>query len=412
MAIARLNIGGAAMQAIDLTARLPAHGWRTALVRGREGPREGSMDGLAVRLGVRPIMVTSLGRELDPLADLATLARMRRLLRRMRPEVLHTHTAKAGAVGRVAAALAGRHRPGLVVHTFHGHVLSGYFSPRRERIFVGVERLLARLTDVIVAVSAEVRDDLLAAGIGRPGQVRVIPLGLDLDALDLPPTARSDARRRMRRQLGVPAGAPLVTLVARLVPIKRVDLFLAAAEALANDRPEVRFCVAGDGELAERLRASPAADRLGARVAWPGFVHDTAALYAASDVVALTSDNEGTPVSLIEALASGTPVVATAVGGVPSVVRHGGTGLLAPAGDAAAIAAGLRRLVDDPALRARLAAAGRDDVRARFTLDRLVRDVAALYAEGLDRSPRRRAATPPPHRRPAPPPAAAGRGRP
>lgn len=387
--IARLNVGGPAIQAITLSRRLEEHGYSTTLVRGREGPREGTMDPLAARMGVRPVLLPALGRELDPRSDLRAALALRRIIRRERPDVLHTHTAKAGTVGRVAAALAGRHRPRLVVHTFHGHVLSGYFSRRRERVFVGVERVLARRSDVLIAVSEEVRADLLARGIGRPGQIRVVPLGLPLERFVLDETERVRARGAMRARLGVPDDAPLVTVVARLVPIKRIDVLLEALERLAATHPEARACVAGDGELSGALRASPAARRLGDRVIWPGFVEDTPALYAASDVVALTSDNEGTPVSLIEAGAAALPVAATRVGGVPSVVGDGGTGLLVPRGDAAALAAALGRLLDDPTLRARMGAAGRASSLGRFSLDRLVIDVAELYAAGLDRrSPR------------------------
>lgn len=381
--IARLNIGGPAIQAITLADELEERGYDTLLVRGVEAEREGTMDPLARQLGVRPRHLATLQRELDPLLDLRAVLTLRKVIRRERPDVLHTHTAKAGTVGRVAAWLAGRRRPELVVHTFHGHVLAGYFSPRKERLFTQIERFLARRTDVLVAVSDEVRHDLLDRGIGRPEQIRVVPLGFDLSRFDMRGEERAGARDRMRRDLGVPAGVPLVTIAARFVPIKRLDVFLDAAGAMAERHPEVRFCMAGDGELRDELRAHPAGRRLADRVVWPGFVRETPELYAASDVVMLTSDNEGTPVSLIEALASGVAVVATDVGGVPTVVRHGRTGLLAPAEAHAELAEAALRLIGDPDLATRLAEAGREDVRARFDVDRLVDDIDGLYREGL-----------------------------
>lgn len=377
--IARLNVGGPAIQAITLSDLLAPRGYDTLLVRGAETEREGTMDHLADELGVQPRLLATLQRELDPMLDLRATLTLRKVIRRERPDVLHTHTAKAGSVGRAAALLAGRRRPRLVVHTFHGHVLAGYFSPRKERFFAATERFLARHTDVLVAVSEEVRRDLLERGIGRPDQIRVIPLGFDLSRFDLAPDERARVGGRMRRELGVPLEAPLVTVAARMVPIKRLDVFLDAARTIAEERPDAHFCLAGDGELHDELLGHPAGRALRSRLTWPGFVRDTPGLYAASDAVMLTSDNEGTPVSLIEALASGVPVVATDVGGVPTVVRHEETGLLAPRADVPGLAAAGLRLLGDPELSKRLAAAGRADVLTRFHIDRLIEDIVELY---------------------------------
>ena len=264
--IARLNVGGPAIQALTLTRELESHGFATLLAKGVEGEREGTMDGLAKRLDVSPVEIPSLKREITIPDDVRTIRTVRRLIRDFRPAILHTHTAKAGTVGRVAALLSGRRRPGLIVHTFHGHVLSGYFSARAERIFTAIERFLAKRTDVLIAVSDEVRDDLVALGIASPERIRVVPLGFDLRPFDLDGEERRAARDAMRQTIGIEADARLVTLVARLVPIKRVDVFLEAARLVAETHPEVRFCIAGDGELADELRASAAADALGDRV--------------------------------------------------------------------------------------------------------------------------------------------------
>ena len=374
--IARLNIGGAAAQAISLTALLPQRGYATRLVRGREDPDEGSMDDLAEQLGVHPTLLASMRR--DPGAgDVRALAELVRIMRRDRPAIVHTHAAKAGTLGRVAAILAfprRRTRP-AIVHTYHGHSLTGYFSSRTARVYRAIERILARRTDVLIAVSREVRDELVALGVAAPEKFQVIPVGMDLAAFT--DDAHHAARREtLRSEWGIAGDESVVTLVARLVPIKRVDRFLETAALLA-DRERTRFVVVGDGELRERLRTSEPARRLGSRLVWAGFRSDIADVCFASDVVALTSDNEGTPVSLIEAQAAGTPVVSTGVGGVRSVVLDGETGLLAddPPGLAAAVAS----LLDDRNRAARMAALGRDHVLATFGLDRLVGDHAALY---------------------------------
>jgi glycosyltransferase involved in cell wall biosynthesis len=374
--IARLNVGGPAIQAITLTSRMRALGYATTLVRGVEGPNEGSMDALAVAEGVAPVLVPSLRRTIGPRDVLAVLALVR-IIRRERPAVLHTHTAKAGTVGRVAALLSMRRRPGVVVHTFHGHVLSGYFSPLATRVFVTIERLLAPVTTRLVAVSEEVRDDLVRLRIARPERIEVIPLGFDLTRF----ATAEGQRTRARRELKLGDG-PVVLLVARLVPIKRVDRFLRIAARVQT--PGVTFAIAGDGDLGEDLRRLDAAAALGSRIRWLGLRTDVEFLLAAADVTVLCSDNEGTPVSLIESQAAGVPVVATRVGGVPAVVIDRETGFLVEADDEAAFAAAIDRLLADPDLRRRMGQSGSDHVRAHFGLDRLVSDVDALYRR-LDR---------------------------
>jgi glycosyltransferase involved in cell wall biosynthesis len=374
--IARLNVGGPAIQAITLTSRMRALGYRTTLVRGVEGPNEGSMDALAAEEGVTPVLVPSLQRSIGPRDVRAVLAVMK-MIRRQRPDILHTHTAKAGTVGRIAALLSLRGRPRIIVHTFHGHVFSGYFSPHTTRVFVVIERLLGSVTTCVIAVSEEVRQDLIRLRIARAERIAVVPLGFDLTRFDGVSSRRADARL----QLGLPDG-PVVLLVARLVPIKRVDRFLRIAARVAT--PDVTFMIAGDGDLGEELRRSEAAAALGSRVRWLGLRTDVDFLLAAADVTVLCSDNEGTPVSLIESQAAGVPVVATRVGGVAAVVVDGETGLLVDANDEEGFAAAIDRLLGDRDLRQTMGRSGREHVRARFSLDRLIADVDALYRR-LDR---------------------------
>lgn len=354
------------------------------------------MDHLAAELGVNPIHVPSLRRSIGP-HDIRALFTLRRLIRRTRPEVLHTHMAKAGTLGRLAALLAGAgHRPVVTVHTFHGHVLSGYFGRFEARLFASIERWLARRTTLLIGVSEEVKEDLLRLGVGVDDQIEVVPLGFDLRPFLF--SAEEGRRRRaaMRARLHLEADDRVVTTVARLVPIKRVDRFLRIAQLL-RDLPRVRFLVVGDGELAERLRNSEEARSLGDRVVWAGVQRDMADVYAASDVIALTSDNEGTPVSLIEALAAGVPVVATDVGGVASVVRNGETGLIVRREDEEGFAAALRTILEEPSVGVKLGAKGPDYVLGRFSIDRLVEDIDGLYrrllgevtAENRDRAAER-----------------------
>jgi glycosyltransferase involved in cell wall biosynthesis len=372
--IARLNIGGPAIQAISLTALMQGRGYATRLVRGSESADEGTMDDLAQRMGVAPTLVSSMRRDPGP-GDLRALAELVRLLRRDRPAIVHTHAAKAGTLGRAAVMLAFPRRRPVVLHTFHGHSLTGYFSSRTARLYTRIERFLARRTDVLIAVSEEVRDDLVGLGVGPPEQFEVVRLGLDLSGFTADGD-RSSRRSELRAEWGVGDEEQVLTLVARLVPIKRVDRFLETA-ALLRDRANTRFVIVGDGELRSELEASEPARALGERLVWAGFRRDIPDVCFASDVVVLTSDNEGTPVSLIEAQAAGTPVVSTSVGGVRSVVLEGETGLLAD--DPAALAAATAALLDDPERAAAMAARGREHVLATFGVERLVDDLDRLY---------------------------------
>lgn len=374
--IARLNIGGPAQHVIHLTARLPRERFQSVLLAGREGPSEGKMDDLAARCAVRPIAVPGLGRRLSPLDDLRSLVFLVRFFRRFRPHIVHTHTAKAGAVGRLAARLTG---VPLVVHTYHGHVFHGYFSRPMTSLFLAIERGLARSTSRLLTVSDSVKRELEHYGIGRPDQVTVLPLGLDLD-----PFLAGEARTgHFRQELGVDDACPLVGIVARLVPIKRHEDFIAASARVIARIPETRFVVVGDGERRAELEALAARHGLAERMRFLGWRGDLVGIYAGLDVVVLTSANEGSPVSLIEAMAAARPVVATGVGGVPDLVEHGVNGLLVPPGDPSATAEAIAALLADGERRRAMGEAGRKRVRDAYGIGRLVADVDRLYSELL-----------------------------
>lgn len=365
--LTRLNIGGPSRHVLILTRDLP-HRYATVLAAGRPEADEGELTDASV-----PVVDVPFVRPVRPTTDLRALVAVRRLLRRHRPVVVHTHMAKAGTIGRLAS-LTVRPRP-ILVHTFHGHVLDGYFRPAIARAFLAVERALARRTDALVAVSDEVRDELLALGIGRRDQWRTIALGLELDHL-LDRTAPSG---RLRRELGV--SAPLIGMLGRLVPIKDVATAIRAISII----PDVHLVIVGDGSERAALEALTADLAVADRVHFLGWRHDIADVVTDFDVALLTSRNEGTPVALIEAAAAARPAVATDVGGVRAVVEHGVTGLVVDAGDHSAIAAAITSLIQDPALAASMGAAARERVRARYSSKRLVDDVTRLYDELLAR---------------------------
>ena len=369
----RLNIGGPSVHVILLSQGLRPLGYDTRLVVGRESPREGNMLALAAERGVACETMAGLGREIAPLSDLRALFGLVRLMRAWRPAIVHTHTAKAGLVGRLAARAA---RVPTVVHTFHGHVLRGYFSPSKERLFRGVEAFLARTADALVAVSEAVKRDLVELGVAPERKIRVIPLGLELAAL-----AGALPRGVLRREVGIEPEAPLVGIVGRLVPIKDVPAFLAAAQRVRERRPDAHFAVVGDGDERSALEAQSRALGLEAALHFFGWRRDLPAVYGDLDVVVNASRNEGTPVALIEALAAARPVVATAVGGTPDLVGRDERGLLVPPGEPEAMAAAIVNAIEGSEAARRRALAGREHVLAQHSSERLFHDMDALYRE-------------------------------
>jgi glycosyltransferase involved in cell wall biosynthesis len=380
--ITRLNIGGPSIQAGRLTSALSPHGYVTRLVHGRLGAGEGDMRYLLAP-DADVVFAPSLQRSLSPLEDLRAFAQIYREIRRYRPDILHTHMAKAGLLARLAAALhnlgRSRDRRVKVVHTYHGHVLEGYFSRPLTTLFITLERMLARVSDRLVAISPAIRDELLQQyAIGQQAQYRVVPLGFELDAF-----AQLDdtARRAARLTLAINPAAAVVTTVGRLTAIKQHTLLLDAAARVRGSHANLVVLIAGDGELRASLERKAAASGLGDSVRFLGWRRDLATIYAATDVFALSSINEGTPVALIEAMASGVAGVSTAVGGVRDVVANEQLGTVTPPGNVEAFAAAIQDLLDDPARRREMGRLARAHVLERYTIDRLVNDIANLYAD-------------------------------
>jgi glycosyltransferase involved in cell wall biosynthesis len=366
--IARLNVGGPALQAAVLSRGLDPDRFEQRLVAGALGPREG--DYVALRApDLQVSYLPGLGRTPQPFDDLQALAGLVRTIRAFRPHIVHTHTAKAGVLGRLAARMCG---VPATVHTFHGHLLNGYFSPLVSRGVVHVERIFARGTTRLVAVGDQVRQDLLAAGIGRPDQYEVVAPGVRLP----PAPPRSVAFK----QLGLPPDQRMVTFVARMTAVKRPDRFADMAAIVAARHPEALFVAVGDGELADDLAKQAA--RAGVPIRLLGWRAQMETVYAASDVVVLTSDNEGMPVSLIEAQAAGVPCVTTRVGSAPEVVADGETGFVTGP-NPSELAQAVERLLEDECLRSSMGRAAARRAGARFGPERLASDMARIYEEVL-----------------------------
>jgi len=361
--IARMNVGGPAWQVSILTRGLDRNRFENWLIAGDVG--EGEADFIELRDPDLPVVkIPALGRTIRFGDDLRALVAIRQAIRNYQPDIVHTHTAKAGLLGRIAAATC---RVPVRVHTFHGHVLHGYFNKWVTRAVRIIEGLLARQTSVLVTVGSQVRDDLIAAGIGRADQYVVIPPGVALGVLPDQVAARRD--------LDLPINQPVVLFVGRLTAIKRPDRLIEAMDLVLQRRPDVILAIAGEGDLFEETRVL--AEPLGPSVRFLSWRRDITCLYAAADCMVLTSDNEGMPVTLIEAAMAGVPSVTTNVGSAREVVLDGVTGLVV-APSAAAVADGLVRLLDND-LRQGMGAAARARAETEFCTQRLIADHEALY---------------------------------
>lgn len=351
------------------------------------------MEGLAAERGVPFTRVPGLGREISLKSDLPTVFSIYREIRRHRPHLVHTHLAKAGAVGRLAARMA---RVPRVVHTYHGHVFHGYFSKRKSAILIRIERALAKATDRIVVLGQAQEREILGFGVGTPRQMTRIPLGLELE----PFLSAERHTGELRAELGIQPETPLVGIVARLVPIKAHHLFLEAAHEVSHTHPKAEFLVVGDGELRGAVEqqareygfrvvahdalgngAAPALMPGASTIRFLGFRSDLARIYADLDLAVLCSLNEGLPVTIIEALAAARPVVASEVGAVADLVDPDRTGCLVRPGSASALAEGIRRQLDNREQALEMAARGRAHVHPRLSVDRLERDLRGLYRE-------------------------------
>lgn len=380
--ISRLNIGGPAIHTILLSRELNKDGYSDVLVCGKISDCEGDMLYFAKENDVTPVIIPEMGRDISFKNDLVSFFKIYSLIKREKPDIVHTHTAKAGVLGRTAAVLAG---VPVKVHTFHGHIFDGYFSPAKSKLFVLIERFFSIFTDRIILVSEKVMDEIVnKLKVARSNKCTVVRLGLDLDKF----LNDGSAPGSFRKSIGASDETLLVGIVGRLVPIKNHKMFLDVVKKLRSSRPDldVKFLVIGDGELRVPLQKYVRQLGLSGSVDFTGWVKDLSGVYRDLDVVALTSLNEGTPVSIIEALACARPVIATDVGGVKDLITDEENGYLVETNDADEFASRLLDLLNDKEKRAAFGRRGREAVRAKYSSQRLVRDITTLYEECLEKN--------------------------
>ncbi len=393
--IARLNVGGPARHVVWLTKELSGDGeFESVLIAGTIPEGEEDMSYFAAENRVEPIFIKEMSRELSP-KDIVSLWKVYRRIAVEQPDIIHTHTAKAGTVGRAAAFLYRwlNWKPVKIVHTFHGHIFHSYYGNLKTKIFIFIEKALALLaTDKIIVITNQQFDEIHRQfGIGNARQFQIIPLGLDLEPFQAPQSKRP----LLRGEINSADNQILVGLVGRLTEIKNISLFLQVAETYQNqknaDSPKLKFVIIGDGNLRGELEAEAARRGLNREtIEFLGNRSDTDVFYAGLDIVALTSLNEGTPLSLIEAMANAKPVISTAVGGVVDLVgaekltaenfticeRGVKISINATAED---FYKGLIYLAKNETLRKSLAVAGKEFVEAKYAKSRLVEDIKNLY---------------------------------
>ena len=422
----RLNVGGPAIHTILLTAGLNDNQFESILVKGREGEDEGNMLYLAEEKGVKLVVIPEMGRNISFLDDLKALFKLYQLILKEKPDIVHTHTAKAGTLGRGAVILIRMKKTAVrvlkkmlfytkkgdarsylgpkTVHTFHGHIFTGYFNSLVSRFFLLTEKVLARFTDVIITVSEEQRKEILEYKIGNKEKVITIPLGLELKRF----INNEGLKGKIREELKLPEDIKLVGIVGRLVPIKNHKMFIDAVSRLKEKEEKIkaRFLIIGDGELRKELEQYVKENGLAQDILFLGFRRDLETLYADIDILVLTSLNEGLPVVVIEAMASGKPVISTDVGGVVDLlededhqskdnenekertpkkkeeqkkIRITDYGILVKSGDDEALAEALEKLLKNDSLRTEMGEKGRERVYPRYDVQRLLKDMRELY---------------------------------
>ncbi len=390
--IARLNVGGPARHVVWLTKNLQTEEFHSVLLTGTVPEGEEDMNYFAAENGVAPVYIPEMSRELSA-KDIISLWKVFRRMFREKPDIIHTHTAKAGTIGRIAGFfyrwLAWKRVK--LIHTYHGHVFHSYYGAGKTKIFLLIEKTLAKLTDKIVVISAQQKAEINEKfGVGNSSQFQIIPLGIDLVPFENVETKN----HVLREEIGA-ADEILIGFVGRLTEIKNIPLLLEAAKIYKeqNDSslPKLKFVIIGDGHLRESLETE--VDKLGISdlIIFLGNRNDADIFYAGLDIVALTSLNEGTPLSLIEAMANGKTFVSTAVGGVVDLIgetvetkegfkihEHG---IGVASGNANALFEGLIHLAKDENLRKKLGAKGKEFVRKNYSKERLTADIINLYRD-------------------------------
>ena len=402
----RLAIGGPSIHTILLTAGLNKRKFQSILVTGNESKSEGSMMDLAFSKNVAPIIVPEMSREISFKKDIIALIKITRLIRKFKPDIIHTHTAKAGFLGRTAVLIYNliyndtinhKSSPIKVFHTFHGNTFTGYFGKIKSSLFIFIEKFLARFTTQIICITELQKKEIIDLGISKLNHVVTIPLGLELNKF----FSLNENLGSLRSELGIDDKTILVGIIARLVPIKNHMMFLKSIIDLRrnNNDLKVKALIIGDGDCRVELERFVEKKGLNNLVIFLGFRNDIDHIYADLDIVTLTSNNEGSPVALIEAMACNIPIITTNVGGIddlmggkrseinPGEFQMLGCGIVVNPEDQIGFSKAMKFLIDNPEVRSQLGSKGKKMVYPQYDISRLINDIEILYSPNPGKNP-------------------------
>lgn len=374
--ITRLNIAGGSIHVLEISRLFERDGYHSSILCGQVEPHETDMQYMADAYNLTVTQIPEMGRSINILQDLLLIPKVYRIIKAMKPDIVHTHTAKAGLVGRIAAKLAG---VPVILHTFHGNNFRGYFGKLMSMISINLERILALISTKIIAISEQQRDELLSYRICSLKKLRIIQLGFDFQQI----AHREQDKGLFKASYGIDPAQRVIAFVGRLANIKNPFMFIDIAKRVLANRQDIVFVFAGDGELTEDLKAEVRAIGYQEHILFPGFIKDLRPLYADTDILMLTSINEGTPVAIIEAVANRIPVISTRVGGIPNLIRHGESGFMFERSDKDAFAQTALLLLDDSNLKTKITTNAWDEISVKYSSARLGKDLEALFTELL-----------------------------
>ncbi|MBN1155340.1 glycosyltransferase family 4 protein [candidate division KSB1 bacterium] len=368
----RICIGGPAIHTEILSLHMPRDKYETLVVGGAVEKYEKSSHEKLIENDVRVEIIHSMKRNILLLNDIISIYQIYKIIKKYDPDIVETHTAKAGAVGRIAAVFG---RVPIIIHTFHGHVFNNYFNRFITQLFVIIEKMLARVTDKIIVLSESQYVDIVKKyRIAPENKVQVVHLGLDLELYK-----NCQPSNELKKELGLNSDDVIIASIGRLVPIKNNKMLIDVVTVLRDRNKKYHLCFMGDGDLRSELEMI--SDR--SCTHFLGWRTDLQNIYSGVDLVALTSLNEGTPIAIIEAMAAGVPVVCTNVGGVSDIVTDEETGFLVDSNDVSTMCAKINLLMEDIQLKNKMTTKARKDVLAKFSYQRLIKDMELLYDELL-----------------------------